>query len=166
MSSSTRIAVGVLIGLIGGSACATYGWRKIVAEYEQDLQMSVESPSLLNAGAQVEVELQIHNRGPRMLDACLGPSRGVSVLSDNRTGGDGRSAFGGSASLVDHPGCQRRFTLEPGGHLAWKESVGVPNVVAGPAVLMVQIQVVSPHHCDRYGCYDTVLTASTRATIR
>ena len=162
----TGIAVGILIGLMGGSACATHGWRKAVAEYEQGLQMSVESPSVLNVGAEVDLELQIHNRGKRKLDACLGPSRQMSVISDNRTGVDGRPPVGGFASLVDHPGCERRFTLEPGAHFGWKEAVGIPNVGPGPASLTVHIQIVSPHHCDRYGCYDTMLTASTRATIR
>ena len=85
--------------------------------------MFVKSPSPLSVGARVELEFQIRNRGNRTLDPCLSSARQVLVLSDNRTGVDGRPPLGGSLSLVDHPGCERRFALEPGAHFAWKEVV-------------------------------------------
>ena len=92
--------------------------------------------------------------------------RQVTLISETRQV-VGRSPVGGAATLVDHPGCQRRFTVDPGAQYRWTESVEIPNVVPGPASLDLYVQVVYPRHCHKvYGCYDTTLHASTRAVVR
>ena len=166
-SVSRQVVGGLLAAVIGTSACAMHGWRQAIAEYERGLQLSLESPSLLDAGEQVDVKLEIQNRGKQVLTACLGYSRQIHVISDIRTAVQGRPPVGSSGQIVDHPRCERPFKLEPGDRFAWSEAIGIRDIGAGSAGLRVQIQIVSPRHCDRlYGCYDTMLEASARVTIR
>ena len=165
MRSALRaVAAGLVAAHLGG--CATHGWRQRLQEYERALELEIRGPSLLRGGKHDHVELQLHNRGDGVLEVCLGLSRQISVIADQRAAEDGRPAVGGSATAVDHSSCQARFTLQPGARWAWSETVAVPQVPPGPALLTVGVEVVSPHHCDRrYGCYSTMVTASTRRLV-
>jgi hypothetical protein len=100
------------------------------------------------------------------LDACVGTSRTVTIISDDRTGADGRPPVGGAATLVDHPGCQRRFTIAPGVDFGWTESIKIPPVAFGPATLSLGVQIVYPRSCHVFGCADMMTHASTRTVTR
>jgi hypothetical protein len=127
--------------------------------------LSLVIPSVVMAGEETPLRFRVQNSGPRPIDACVGVARNVRIVPDNDT--DGNEPIGIESTFVDHPGCQRRFRLDPGGHFEWNETTRVPGFVFGPASLEIDVQIVDPRHCHpSMGCPEMMLTASAPMEIR
>lgn len=127
--------------------------------------MSLSIPPSVVVGEEIPLRFRVQNSGRRSIDACVGLSRYVSIVPENDT--DGNEPLGISAFVVDHPGCQQRFRLAPGGHFEWNETTTLPGIVFGFATLEVDVQIVDPRHCHRFvGCPETMLTAHASMEIR
>ncbi len=57
-----------------------------------------------------------------------------------------------SWGFVDHPGCVREFTIEPGKTMRWRETLPVSGLSSGRVELGVEIEVVNPRRCGGFGC--------------
>jgi hypothetical protein len=95
------------------------------------------------SGGSVDFTFAVTNRGRTVAKACLGPSRKVSfrLASSSGTGG----------TLVDHPGCTREFTIQPGGVMSWAETLEVPRLSQERIDLQVDVQIVNPRRCGNWG---------------
>lgn len=150
--------------VIGSSvACATQMTRvdRALKMFETALHLEISPPTLLSADQPSDFDLQLSNKATHLIEACLGVAREVLVVSAE----EGYPLVG-TARMIDHPYCERRFKLEPGGHFAWREPLAIPNVPPGPARLRVGVQIVYPRDCDQYGCYATMLRAEARTSVR
>jgi hypothetical protein len=106
----------------------------------------------------VPADFTLTNQGPGELDGCFGPEWGVNVILES-----GEDA--GHRESVDHPSCEKRFTLSPGQKIEWQKSVTLNDLRAGRAKVNGWLKVVDPQACDRtYGCYDASV-ASQLMTI-
>lgn len=86
----------------------------------------------------VDFKFELKNGGPAAASACLGPSR--SVWYEAGSGGGVRS------DVVDHPGCEREFAIQPGSAWAWSETLEVSRLSQGVEV-EVEVQIVNPRRC-------------------
>ena len=94
----------------------------------------------------------LRNDGEFTVEGCLGESKGYNMVGTK----DAR----GLVNVVDHPGCVKRFILNPGQALEWSEPISVIDVGVGPARANVWVQVTDPTECDQYGC-DAITVKST-----
>jgi len=107
----------------------------------------VPHTSAITVGQPTELDHVLVNAGDKTIEACIGEGWAFHVFGsemDNR----------GEIHAVDHPSCQRRFSLAVGEEIRWTKEVEVPVVSAGAGSLNGSIQLVDPHNCHRrYGCY-------------
>jgi hypothetical protein len=109
--------------------------------------MSLEH-SLAVGDTSVTADFTLTNQGSAEFDGCFGPEWGVNVILES-----GQDA--GHLELIDHPSCDRRFTLSPGQKIEWAKTVPLTNLRTGRAKVNGWLKVVDPKACDRtYGCYD------------
>jgi hypothetical protein len=45
--------------------------------------------------------------------------------------------------ILDHPGCTREFTIQPGGVMSWAETLEVPRLSQGRVEVEVSVQIVN-----------------------
>ena len=95
------------------------------------------------SGGSVDFTLELTNRGSTSAKACLGPSRSVSYKV--------ASSSGTSFTFIDHPGCTREFTIQPGGVMSWAETLEVPRLSQGRVEVEVSVQIVNPRRCGNWG---------------
>lgn len=91
--------------------------------------------------ARTRVDLELANRGAARANACLGPGRLVSGLSD-----------GASMTWVDHPGCVREFELGPGTVFGWSETHDVAVPPERLVEASIEVQILNPRRCSSVGC--------------
>ena len=66
----------------------------------------------------------------------------------------------GRADLIDHPGCDRPFTLPPGGTYEWVQQIEIPRSVgAGRLRINGWLYIVQPGNCGPYGCRGNSVTS-------
>jgi hypothetical protein len=107
-------------------------------------------------GEEIIARCILRNRGPGSVEGCLGEAKGYNMLGTK----DAR----GSVQTIDHPGCVRRFKLEPAQTVEWNEPIQVIDVGVGPVQANLWAQVTDPTECDRYGC-DAINLKSGRLTF-
>ena len=95
------------------------------------------------SGGSADFSLKLTNRGSASAKACLGPSRSVSYKV--------ASSMGISSSFVDHPGCTREFTIQPGSVMSWAETLEVPRLSQSRVEVEVSVQIVNPRRCGNWG---------------
>jgi len=119
------------------------------ARIADSLKLKIVKVSRSESGTSAEFVFSVSNGGPHAVNACLGPSRSVSV----ETSGPQATSF----HSVDHPGCMREFTLEPGRDITWSEVIEVPHLSETRVDVEVDVEVVNPRRCDGWGCRATRL---------
>jgi hypothetical protein len=107
------------------------------------LTLSIVEAKRSESGASADFTFRLANRGSATAKACLGPSRSVSYKV--------ASSSGISSRLVDHPGCTREFTIQPGGVMSWAETLEVPRLSEGRVEIEVSVQIVNPRRCGGWG---------------
>jgi hypothetical protein len=134
----------LLAGLaVAVSDCEVMPDREFAA-LEGALTFRVAEAKRSASGSSVDFRFELTNRGSTSAKACLGPSRSVSYKF--------ASSSGTSSNFVNHPGCTREFTIQPGGVMAWAETLEVPRLSQGRVELEVDVQLVNPRRCGSAGC--------------
>lgn len=152
--SSKPAILGVLAILI--SACELLPDSRLAAT-ARSLDLTVTAANRVGRGDSAAFVFAVANRGREAINACLGPSRSVSYYST--------SGLGTSFSFVDHPGCVRAFTIQPGENMTWSETLEVPRLSQGRVEVEVGVQVANPQRCGRFGC-STIELRSDRYLIQ
>ena len=124
------------------SACAIVPDREFSA-LEKALALNLVEAKRSAAVGSVDFSFELTNRGATTARACLGPSRSVSYKV--------ASSSGTSSTFIDHPGCTREFTIQPGGVMSWAETLEVPRLSQGRVTLEVEVQIVNPRRCGSWG---------------
>lgn len=125
------------------------------------LTLRIVDAKLSSSRTSIDFNFELANNGGRTASACLGPSRGVGYEVDYEGGSHGGTAF----KLVDHPGCTRAFTIEPGSVLSWAETIEVPELRQGRLEVKVGVQVTNPNRCGGWGsCSAFDVTSDTFVT--
>src|SRR5512145_109143 len=110
--------------LLAGLAVAVSGCEimpdREFAGLEKALTLRIAEAKRSASGGSVDFNFELTNRGSTSAKACLGPSRSVSYKV--------ASSSGTSSRFVDHPGCTREFTIQPGGVMSWAETLEVPRL--------------------------------------
>jgi hypothetical protein len=135
------------LALIAATGCSLMP-DPALETYRRGLVLESVGVKRAAAGSPVVVDLKLSNRGDKVIAACLGPSRSISI---------------GSASSIDlthHTGCVRNFELAPGGELVWPETFEQAPTPSGNARLEVSIEVLNPRRCGSTGCSRITLTAT------
>jgi hypothetical protein len=104
----------------------------------------------------VDFSFELKNGGSTPAIACLGPSRSVWYKAG--------SGSGVSSDLIDHPGCQREFAIQPGRTWAWSETLEVPTLSQGIEV-EVEVQIVNPRRCGNSGKCSVFAVRSNKVVI-
>lgn len=126
------------------------------ARVGDSLKLKIVKVSRSASGTSAEFVFTVSNGGRHAVNACLGPSRSVSV----ETSGPQATSF----TFVNHPGCMREFTLEPGRDMTWSEVIDVPHLSETRVNVEVDVEVVNPRRCGGAGCRSTRLK-SNKQTI-
>jgi hypothetical protein len=162
MLRESPFVVAVVLCAVLASACATKITRidRALKTYDRALKLSIHvNPNTPIAGQAFEIHLSLQHTDPSgaAITACLGTSHEYRVLAVpvNRKS---LKPLDVEVSVVDHPGCERRFTLEPSERLEWVQPSRL-NIGPGPAELSGWVAVVHPKDCDQYGCYQTRINA-------
>jgi hypothetical protein len=113
------------------------------AALEKALTLNIADAKRVRSDGSVDFSFEMTNHGSTIAKACLGPSRSVSYQLS--------SSSGTSSTLVDHPGCTREFTIQPGSVMSWAETLEVPRLSQGRVDLQVDIQIVNPRRCRKWG---------------
>ncbi|MBI2837233.1 MAG: hypothetical protein HYX75_02900 [Acidobacteria bacterium] len=157
--------VGIIsLGLIA-VACSTHMGRvnRAIREYDSSLTLvcSVESPEL-TIGQEIVLHLTLRNRrAEKAIAACVGVTRRYRFTAVPFEVRDRRPPVADSGLVVDHPYCDKPFSLGPGEELSWTEKVRVTDVGSGAAEVQASVSVVYPRDCEPlYGCYDTMIAAA------
>jgi hypothetical protein len=116
------------------------------------LKLKIAKVNRSESGTSAEFVFTVTNGGPYAVTACLGPSRSVSY----DTSGPSGIRFTG----VDHPGCMREFTIEPGQDMTWSEVLEVPHLSHTRVEVEVEVEVVNPRRCGGAGCTSTKLRSN------
>lgn len=96
----------------------------------------------------------VQNQGTQRIEACVGEERSV------------HSGTKGVLQIVDHPYCLKLFSLEPQAYVEWTEEIGVPDVAPGQIHLSIEVAIVDPNACERYGCYRMTLRTGAQTEAR
>jgi hypothetical protein len=100
-----------------------------------------------STGDSFEFSWELANRGSTSAKACLGPSRSVDYHVDYEGGSQG----GISGDFVDHAGCTREFTIEPGSTMTWAETRQISDLREGRLEVAVRVQITNPNRCGSWG---------------
>lgn len=120
------------------SGCEIMPDREFAA-LEKTLTLNIAEAKRSASGGSADFSFGLTNRVSTSAKACLGPSHSVSYKA--------ASSSGISSRLVDHPGCTREFTVQPGGVMSWAETLEVPRLSEGRVELEVSVQIVNPRRC-------------------
>ena len=107
------------------------------------LTVSIVEARRSASGSSADFSFELANRGNTSAKACLGPSRSVSYKV--------AASSGISSSFVDHPGCTREFAIQPGGVMAWGETLEVARLPQTRVEVEVSVQIVNPRRCGSWG---------------
>jgi hypothetical protein len=143
---NAAIRAALLAWVLAASGCDRLPDRQF-ARIGDSLKLKIAKVTRSESGTSAEFVLTMTNSGPRAVNACLGPSRNVSV----DTSGPQASTF----NSIDHPGCVREFTLEPGRDMTWSEVIDVPHLSETRVDVEVDVEVVNPRRCGGWGCTST-----------
>lgn len=128
--------------------------------YETALRLAARPDTLSPfIGNTLGVSLELTNATSEVVSACLGVSRTIHLMAVPLQFRDGLPPIEGHVRIVDHPYCERRFSLAPGQSLTWREDITLGDIGPGLATLSTAVQVVDPKDCDQDGCYDIMLSA-------
>jgi hypothetical protein len=128
--------------LLSGCAVPRFG----VQTYQSALRLEAEPVNPRGrVGDSVEVQEVLKNVSMGPVEGCLSEGKGYNLYVP---GGQAR----GMAQTIDHPGCVKRFRLEPGETFQWAEQIKVIDVGVGSGKLNVWVVVSDPTRCDKYGC--------------
>ena len=127
---------------VAGSGCEIMPDPEFAA-LKGALTLSIVEAKRSTSGGSADFSFKLTNRGSASAKACLGPSRSVSYKV--------ASSMGISSSFVDHPGCTREFTIQPGGVMSWAETLEVPRLSQGRVEVEVSVQIVNPRRCGGWG---------------
>jgi len=130
-------------GLVAAASGCEFMPDPEFAALESALALRVAEAKRGTSAGSVDFRFELINRGSTSAKACLGPSRSVSYK--------GSSSSGVSATLVDHPGCTREFTIQSGGMISWNEVLEVPHLSRGHVEVEVSVQIVNPRRCGGWG---------------
>jgi hypothetical protein len=160
--TSTPWRVAVVLVLVCCIGCAGKMSRVTTAikAYEAALTLRAEAPTpAAFASEPIALHLTLFNKGSRPVTACLGPNQRLLLRANPMLSRDGRPPIDECTTLVDHPTCERRFTLASGQELSWSTKAAFKDIGAGDAEIDVSVQVLHPADCDQYGCYGTMIAA-------
>lgn len=107
---------------------------------------------VLRIGDMIEVVYVLSNTGPSPVRGCVTFGAGFDLW----VSGAVRQNF----ENVDHPTCQRKFTLAPTEKLEWSEELIVRDLTPGDATLTGWVKLAIPQSCGEYGCDEFLLRAS------
>jgi len=144
---------------LAASACDVLPDRQF-ARIADSLKVRIERVTRSKSGTSAEFVFTITNGGSHAVNACLGPSRAVWY----KVGTSGPS--GVSSNWIDHPGCMKEFTMEPGRDMTWSEVLKVPYLSETPVEggveveVEVEVEVVNPRRCGSFGCTSTSLKSN------
>jgi hypothetical protein len=142
--ASPLVSLLLLAGLaVAVSGCEVMPDREFAA-LEKALTLRIAEAKRSASGGSVDFSFELTNRGSTSAKACLGPSRSVSYKV--------ASSSGTTSSFVNHPGCTREFTIQPGSVMAWAETLEMPRLSQGRVELEVDVQLVNPRRCGSAGC--------------
>ena len=142
-TASTLGSLLLLAGLaVTVSGCEIMPDREFAA-LEKALTLNIAEAKRSASGGSVDFSFELTNRGSTSAKACLGPTRSVSYKV--------ASSRGTSSRFVDHPGCTREFTIQPGGVMSWTETLEVPRISQGRVEVEVSVQIVNPRRCGGWG---------------
>lgn len=127
---------------VGVSGCEILPDREFAA-LQKALTLNIPDAKRSASAESVDFSFELRNGGSTIAKACLGPSRSVSYKL--------ASSSGTSSKFVDHPGCAREFTIQPGGVMSWAETLEVPRLSEGRVELEVDVQIVNPRRCGNWG---------------
>jgi hypothetical protein len=119
---------------------------------KRSLELTLVKASRIGSSDTADFVFALTNHGREEIDACLGPERAVTYRSS--------SGLGSWFTLIDHPGCLREFKLQPGETMTWPETLRVPNLSQGRIEVEVEVQIVNPQRCGRFGCSATELESN------
>jgi hypothetical protein len=150
---NAAIHVVILALALAASGCYLLPDRQF-ARIGDSLKLKIAKVNRSESGTSAEFVFAITNSGPHAVNACLGPSRSVSYKT---------SGFSGIRSnFVDHPGCMREFTIEPGRGMTWSEVIDVPHLSESPVDVEVEVEVVNPRRCSAVGCTSATLKSNNQ----
>lgn len=153
-----HVRVGVLASALCAVALAGCGAKmrrvsRVLAGYQAAFELHAEADPRAVIGQPLELRLVLTNRGPKPIQACIGPDDHYTLVTDPIQSREGRPPSAGIAHLTDHPTCVRRFALAPGESFSWVERPEFADIGAGGASLSASVQVLSLSDCNEYGCY-------------
>jgi hypothetical protein len=165
MRSVAAVALTAVALVASGCAARSEQRGPGFAEWREALTLSLAVPPIAAAGAQADVRFRLENSGPRLVTACIGLARSISLIPEDDT--QGNEPIPIVAEAVGLPSCRQRFRLAPGAHRAWKETTRLPGIVRGFARISGEVQIVDPSGCGRAaGCPALMLSASATIEIR
>ena len=123
-----------------------------LAALARSLKLEIAQADRVGLSEPVEFVFRLSSRGASVVEACLGPSRSVHYTSSGPQGT--------RATFVDHPGCEKEFTITPGSEITWQETLEVPHVEGGVEV-EVDVEIVNPRWCGGLGCPATQLRSDS-----
>jgi hypothetical protein len=142
-TASPLVSLLMFAGLaVAASACKIMPDREFAA-VEKAHTLNIADAKCSASGGSVDFSFELTNPGSTSAKACLGPSRSVSFTV--------AASSGTSSRLVDHPGCTREFTIQPGSVMSWAETLEVPRLSQGRVGLEVDVQIVNPRRCGSWG---------------
>src|SRR5262249_34822926 len=147
----TASALGLLLpfaGLaVGLSGCEVMPDPEFAA-LKSALTLSITEAKRSPLDGSVDFHLELRNGGSTTANACPRPPRRVfSVVSSSSAG----SRTFMSSTFVDHAGCAREFAIESGGVMSWNEALKAPPLSEGRVEVEVDVQIVNPRRCGRWG---------------
>ena len=132
-----------------------------IAAYEKDLRLSIRpAANDVNAGSRLQIDFTLENTGNHRLSACRYGDSAVHFW-----GLEAKYARTRLGPVVDHQYCEVTMSIAPHERVLWSETVEVPSVQAGPSKVMAAVRLVDPTDCDRYGCYDALISATAAEPI-
>lgn len=152
--ASRLIAFGPLVGLVTAVTACEFVPDREFAALQHSLSLRIVSAKRGGSNDKVDVGFTLTNQGKTDAKACLGPSRSVSY----RVGPVG----GTNSDFVDHAGCAREFTIQPGRVSSWDETLEVPRLSQHPVEVEVGVQIINPQRCGSWGnCAEFELKSNT-----
>lgn len=139
LSKSAALAVAITCL----AACAT-------SRPAEQLSLAISVPKpVVSIGDWMQIDYEISNDGKGAVRGCLTFSEGFDLW--------GMNAVKQNLNTVDHPSCQKNFSLASGESMRWSAGFQVPDVGVGAAKLTGWIQAAVPGSCGDYGCDQTVV---------
>jgi hypothetical protein len=150
--SNVHAAVRVLILALAASACDRVPDPQF-GRIGNSLKLEIAKVTRSKDGTSAEFVFTVNNAGSGPVNACLGPVKRVSYDTSGPVGG---MTFMSNS----HPGCMREFTLEPGRGMTWSEAIEMAHLSETRVDVEVEVEVMNPRRCGRFGCATTTLQSN------